>query len=86
MVVDHRLCAGPGFLGGLEQRDQRPAPVFPRPCEQLGRADQPGDMHVVAASVHHREPYARPGPSPVTFAGVRQAGVLPDRQRIHVGA
>ncbi len=44
--------------------------------KQRGRADQPGDVHVVAAGVHHAGRCARIG----------KAGGLGDRQRIHVGA
>ena len=53
--------------------------------EERRRADEPGDVHVVAAGMHDRHRLA------VAFrdfdrAGIGQAGRLLDQQRIHVGA
>ena len=84
-IIDHRPGAFPRLLRRLEYRHQGPAPRVAGLREQRGRADKPGDMHVVAAGVHdrHRLAVAVRGPD---LAGIRQAGCLLDRQRIHVGA
>ena len=55
-------------------------------CRQhAGRADPAGHVHVMAASVHDADfvaiLVARPH-----LAGVREAGLLDDRQGVHVGA
>ena len=59
-VVDHRLGAFRRLLRRLEHRHQRPAPRLAGLREQRRRADEPGDMHVVAAHVadRHRLPVA----------------------------
>jgi len=48
-------------------------------------ADEPGNVHVVAAGMRdrHRVPVAVRNPD---FAGIGQAGLFLDRQRIHIGA
>jgi hypothetical protein len=84
-VVDHRLGAGSDLLGRLEDGEQRPPPSPAVPAEQRCRARQPGDVHVVAAGVHHRDGLAvlvrRCG-----RAGVGQPRQLLDRQSVHVRA
>ena len=85
MVVDHRLRSRPQLLGRLEQRDEGPVPGIRRPCQQLGRARQPGDVHVVSAGVHDRD-RVPVGVGAGGGAGVREAGVLLDREGVHVGA
>ena len=84
-VVDHRLGALRGLLGRLEDRQHGAVPGVAGGGEQRGRAGQPGHVHVVSAGVHDRYFVAvRIGRS--GGAGVGQAGRLPDRQRVHVGA
>jgi hypothetical protein len=73
-----------GLLGGLEDEHQRAAPG-PRPHGQLrGRAEQAGDVHVVAARMHDRHVRAvgvlRPDRRRVV-----KAGLLVHGQRVHVG-
>ena len=84
-VVDHRLGALRGLLGGLEDRQHRAVPGVAGGGEQRGRAGQPGDVHVVPARVHDRHLVAV-GVGRGRGAGVGQAGGLLDRQRVHVGA
>ncbi len=74
-VLDHRLAAGAALFGRLED-DDRSAVEVARLAQVLGGAQQHGGVAVVAAGVH----LAR------DFRGVGQAGVLQDRQRVHVGA
>jgi hypothetical protein len=84
-VIDHRLGAFPGLLRRLEHCHHRPAPAVAGSRKQRRRTDEPGDMHIVAAGMHHRDrlPVAVRGSD---FTGIRQAGGLLDRQRIHIGA
>ena len=65
-----------GLLGGLEQRDKRSAPMLLGVSHQLRRTQQTRHMHVVPARVRDA----------VVGARVRQAGVLGERQGVHVGA
>jgi hypothetical protein len=83
-VIDHRLRALADLLRGLEDEQQRPVPgAFAGLRGQVRRgAEQAGDVHVVAAGVHHRDVRVfRP-----VGARVRQAGLLKHRQPVHVGA
>ena len=84
-IVNHRLSALRRLLGRLKHSHQRPAPCIPSSCEQGGRADQPGDVHVMTAGVHHghRLPV---GSGSRDAARIGQPGRLLDRQRIHVRA
>jgi hypothetical protein len=84
-VVDHRLCALGRLLRGLEDGQHGALPGVAGVGEQPRRARQPGDVHVVAARVHDRD-LVPGGVGRRRGAGVRQAGRLPDRQRVHVGA
>ena len=85
VVVDHPLRSRPQLLGWLEQRDEGPVPGVRRPRQQLRRARQPGDVHVVSAGVHDRN-RVPVGVGAGGGAGVREAGVLLDREGVHVGA
>jgi hypothetical protein len=76
VVVDHRPRPRRGLLGRLEHGQQRPVPGVARRGETRRRAREPGDVHVVAAGVHH----------PVGLAGVVEPGLLVHRERVHVGA
>ena len=84
-VIDHGLGAFPRLLRRLEHRHQRSLPGVAGSREQRRRADEPRDMHILAAGMHdrHRLPAAIRG---LELARKGQAGRLLDRQRIHVGA
>ena len=84
-VVDHGLGALRGFLARLKNGHQGALPGIARLRQQCRRTDQPGDMHVVAAHMSHRHgvPF---GIRRCDLAGIGKAGVLGDRQRIHVRA
>ena len=74
-VLDHRGSAGAALLRGLEDH-HRGAGEIARLGEIFGGAEQHRGVAVMAAGVHlagHRR-------------FIRQAGLLLDRQRIHVGA
>jgi len=83
-VVDH----GPGALarlfGGLEDEQQRAAPGGAGRGQFRRGAEQAGDVHVVAAGVHHRDVGAV-GVLRAPGARVRQAGLLKHREPVHVG-
>jgi aminopeptidase N len=84
-VVDHFPGAAAFLLGGLEHGEQRSRPGRRLAREDRRRADQARDVHVVPARVSHRHvPSA--GVPPADGARVRQAGLLLDGQRVHVGA
>ena len=72
-------------LGGLEDGQHGPVPGVAGVGEERGRAREPGDVHVVPAGVHDRDLVAV-GVGRRRRAGIRQAGRLADRQRVHVGA
>src|SRR4029077_4350546 len=74
-VLDHRGGTGTALFRRLED-DHGLAGEVPRLREVARRTKQHGGMAVMAARMH---PARRPG-------GVRQAGRLLDRQRVHVGA
>ena len=76
-VGDHflRAAVDAAFLGRLEIQMHR-AREIARGREMLRGAEQHGRVAVVAARVHLA----------VRAARVRQAGLLDDRQRVHVGA
>ena len=84
-VVDHRLGALRGFLTRLEYGHQCALPGVARLRQQCRGTDQPCDMHVMAAHMAHRHNVSF-GIGRCDFAGIGKAGVLRDRQRIHVGA
>jgi hypothetical protein len=69
----------------LEHCHQRPLPSVAGLREERRRADEPGDVHVVAAGMHDRHRLAV-AVRDFDLAGIGQAGRLLDRQRIHVGA
>ena len=84
-VLDHRPGAGDRLLGGLGDEDQGARPVRPPRRHLPRRADQRGDVHVMAAGVHHRLLDA----GAVGLPGARwigDAGALLQRQAVHVGA
>ena len=53
-VIDHRLGALRRLFPGLEDHHQGPLPGVPRQRKQVGRACEPGHVHVVAAHVTDR--------------------------------
>ena len=74
-VLDHRGRARAALFGGLEDHDGI-AGEIPRLGEITGSTEQHRGVAVMAAGVHHAG----------RLRGVRQIGLLLDRQRIHVGA
>lgn len=84
-VGEHPVGAVPGLFGGLGQSHQRAPPCPLGSRHQTGRPQQTGDVQVVTARVRHWHPPAG-GVLGAGRAGVRQAGLLADRQGIHVGA
>ena len=74
-VLQHGEPTRQPFLVGLEDHAHRAVEVA-RLAQVLGGAEQHGCVAVVAAGVH----LAR------SLGGIRNAGCLQDRQRIHVGA
>ena len=84
-VINHGLGAGRRLLRRLEDRHQGPPPRRACLCEHGRCSHQPRHVHVVAAGVHHRHGLAVVVGSR-DRAGIRQAGLFPHRQRIHVGA
>ena len=74
-VRQHGLGAGADLFRGLEDEMQRSVELAGA-RQTFGRGEQDGGVTVMAASMHDA----------VAFAGVRQAGRLADRQRVHVGA
>ena len=77
-VIDHRLGALAGLLCRLEHGHQGSAPGAACLREKRRRAEEPSDMHVVAAGMHdwHRLPFAVHGRD---LAGIGQTGRLLDR-------
>src|SRR3546814_19280698 len=53
-VLQHFPGAADPLLGGLGDEDDRALPAVLHRGEAAGGSDQPGDMHVVEAGVHHR--------------------------------
>ena len=75
-VLEHEPRAVPALLAGLEHEHHRAGqPVAPL-AERARGAGQHGDVGVVAAGVH----------GPFVLRGERQAGVLGQRQGVHVAA
>ena len=64
------------FLGRLEHQLHRAGKLRRQVLQHRGDAEQRGGVDVVAAGVHQAG----------LRAGERQAGLLLDRQRVHVGA
>lgn len=84
-VVDHGAGAEDPLLGRLGDQDQGAGPVGLARRQLAGRADQGGDVHVVAAGVHD----GLLGPVGIDLTGGRgvgQAGVFQQRKAVHVGA
>ena len=84
-AVHHRSRTRPDLLGWLEERDERPRPRAGLRGEQRGGSDQARDVHVVAARVHQADGAARLVDGGVA-RGVGQAGLLGDREPVHVRA
>ena len=74
-VLDHRGSAGAALFRRLEDHD-RVAGEIPGLGEIARRAQQHRGVAVMAAGVHQAR----------GLGGVRQVGLLLDRQRVHVGA
>lgn len=75
-LVDHDLRPALALLAGLEHEDDVPGQLLPVCGQQPGGADEPGDVQVVPARVHPA----------VEDGGVREPGVLLDREGVHVAA
>lgn len=87
-VLDHGLCAGEGFLCGLENADESPAPGMFRGVQEFGCGEEGRDVGVVAAGVHDGGFGGRGITVAVGgfLAGVGQAGLLFYGEGVHVGA
>ena len=72
------------LLGRLEHQHQRPLPGISRVGQESGRAHQPRHVHVVAACVHDGNGLAG-AIGRRLCAGIRQASLFSNRQRVHVG-
>uniref|UniRef100_A0A0N4ZAF6 NAD-specific glutamate dehydrogenase n=1 Tax=Parastrongyloides trichosuri TaxID=131310 RepID=A0A0N4ZAF6_PARTI len=84
-VVDHGPGAEDALLGWLGDQNQGAGPVALARRHLTRRADQGGDVHIVAAGVHDR----LLGAVAVDLTGGRgvgQARVFQQRQAVHVGA
>ncbi len=77
--------AGADLLGRLADEDQRALPAGLQAGQHAGGADPAGHVHVVAAGVHDADLVAVLV-ARADLAGVGQAGLLDDRQGVHVGA
>jgi hypothetical protein len=84
-IIDHGLRAGPALLSGLENQHQRPRPRLAGRVKSFGRSQQAGNVHVVAAGVHHGLLDAV-GVGHAFLAGVGEAGAFFDREGVEVGA
>ena len=84
-VREHRPGTAAHLLRGLGDEDERALPAVLEGGERAGRADPAGHVHVVAAGVHDADFVALLVARP-HLAGVGQAGLLDDRQGVHVGA
>jgi hypothetical protein len=84
-VVEHRLGALADLLAGLGDHHQGSGPLVAQRHQAPCRADPGGHVGVVPAGVHDSALDAREagasGP-----AGEGEAGLLLDRERVHVGA
>ncbi len=85
-VVDqHCFGAVDGLLGGLAYQHQRAMPLRPQCRKRSRSADQGGHVHIVPARMHHAHIQAcRILGS--DMAGVRNFGLLDDRQCVHVSS
>uniref|UniRef100_A0A0N4ZAR3 NAD-specific glutamate dehydrogenase n=1 Tax=Parastrongyloides trichosuri TaxID=131310 RepID=A0A0N4ZAR3_PARTI len=84
-VLHHGAGAEDAFLGRLGDQDQGARPVGLARLHLARRADQGGDVHVVAAGVHDGF-FDAVGVDLTGGGGVGQARLLLDRQAVHVGA
>ena len=66
-VGEHRLGAADPFLGRLDDEHDRALPAVLHRRQPPRGADQRGDVHVVAAGVHHRIDSTRRWPIWRTF-------------------
>lgn len=80
--VDHGLGAGPGLLGRLEQGHQPAVPGVGAPSEELGGAQQTGHWTSWPQACITGTSAVRVGAA--VTAGIRQAGLLPHRESVHV--
>ena len=84
-VGEHRPGAGDGLLGGLDDQDQGAVPAGAPRRQLAGGTDHGGDVHIMAAGMHHR----LLDPGHVGLPDMRwigHAGPFLERQAIHVGA
>ena len=84
-VLDHAERAEADLLRGLSDHDQRALPVGLAGDEIARGSDPDRHVQVVPAGVHHAGLFTAPG-RVARLRGVRQAGLLDERQPVHVGA
>ena len=84
-VFEHHAGTGPDFLRRLGDEHQRARPLLLEGGHHAGRTDPRSHVNVVAAGVHdavfNSEAILHPN-----LAGIRNAGLLRDRQGVDVGA
>ena len=85
VVGEHGLGAVDGLFGRLADEHERAVPLGFGRGEGAGGADEDGGVDVVAAGVHDADVLAGFGLGH-DVAGVGDAGLFDDGQRVHVGA
>ncbi len=83
-VREHRAGTPDGLLGGLGDQEHGPRPSIPVIGQPSRGADETRHVHVVAAGVHHADGASRLVGG-LLLAGIGEARLLGDGQRIHVG-
>ena len=84
-VLNHSSGAGYGLLGGLANQHQRAVPAGLAVHHDVGRPDENGHVHIVAARMHHRDIASRIVFG-VNLARVGESGLLLDGKRVEFGA
>ena len=84
-VGEHGGGAAEALLGGLHDEHDGAAPAIAQRRELTRRRQLRGDVHVVAAGVHHRHLHSVAADLP-DRRGARHARALLERQAVHVGA
>ena len=83
-IVDHPPRSLASLFGGLANEYDRARPVRFVAGQKLCHADQIGNVDVVAAGMHHAGRDAILV-SHLDLRGIRQPGVLRDRQGVQIG-
>lgn len=83
--AQHGLCAANGFLSGLANQNHGAAPAILELNKHARRAKKNGHVQVMAARVHNAN-FRTVRALGFYMARVRQAGILHDGKRIHVGS